>query len=340
MLGLRGAACDPQCTIDRCLSAHQKPEQLHYAQVMCPEADEYLQAGIRCHRLGLLDRALENLVTAAALATDADMRTVAMTYQSNVLRAQCQWDQAVAVARHAREVAAAAGLSTRAAEAWIAEANVHLARGEFEAALPVFYKILDSATDARIRGVVLQNIGNIRAQCGVMPQAETAFAQSFVWFERAGSVLGQAIARHNQGRARLDRGDGPGAVPILESALELAREAEDGELVANTLLSLAEALLPTDLPRAEDLACTALGHFRTSGNHLAHLEALRLLGDVNARRGHPEQARACYERGLVLARQLGAQVEIATLDRRMRSLADVPPPASPPASPPKAVLEA
>lgn len=288
---------------------------------MCPEAEEYLQSGIRCLRLGNLDRALVDLVTAVTLARDAELRSVAMTYQSNVLRAQCQWDSAIAVARQSREIAAEAGLTTRAAEAQVAEANVHLARGEFEAALPVFHALLDTTPDARLRGVALQNIGNIRAQCGMFVQAEAAFTESAHWFQRAGSLLGQAIARVNQGRARFDRGDLAGAVPILEDGLTLARQAEDGELVASTLSNLAEALLPTDPARAEDLACTALGHFRTSGNHLAHLECLRLLGDINARRGHVDEAVACWERGLALARELGAKVELELLEKRVRSVA-------------------
>jgi tetratricopeptide (TPR) repeat protein len=287
---------------------------------MCPDAEEYLQSGIRCLRLGNLDRALVDLVTAVTLARDAETRSVAMTCQSNVLRAQCQWDSALAVARQSREVATEAGLATRAAEAQIAEANVHLARGEFEAALPVFHALRDSTTDPRLRGVALQNIGNIRAQCGMFAQAESAFTESYDWFGHAGYRLGQAIARVNQGRARLDRGDAAGAVPLLESGLALAREAEDGELVASTLTNLAEALLPTDPARAEDLACTALGHFRTSGNHLAHLECLRLLGDINARRDHADEAIACWERGLRLARELGAKVEVAMLEKRVRGL--------------------
>ena len=291
-----------------------------YEQGMCPDADDYLQSGIRCHRLGLLDRALVEFVTAVGLAESAEVRSVAMTHQSNVLRAQCQWHSALEVARQSREIAEQAGLVTRAAEARIAEANVYLARGEFEAALPVFHALLKDTTEPRLRGVALQNIGNIRAQCGVLAQAELAFAESFKWFERARFPLGQAIARCNQGRARLDRGDAAGAVPLLESALVLAKEAEEGELAASTLVNLAEALLETDPERAEDLACTALGHFRHSGNHLAHLECLRLLGDVNARRGHAEQAVACYEKGLRIARETGARGEVVVLEKRMREV--------------------
>ena len=299
----------------------QITESSHNEQGMCPEAVEYLQSGIKCQRLGLLDRALVEFVTAVGLADDPDLRSVAMTHQSNVLRAQCQWQSAIEVARQSRTIAMHAGLETRAAEAWIAEANVYLARGEFEAALPVFHALLESTTDARLRGVALQNIGNIRAQCGVFQQAESAFSESFRCFEHAGFLPGQAIARTNQGRARLDRGDLAGAVTLLEDAVKFAKHAEDGELVASALINLAEALLPTDPERAEDLACTALGHFRSSGNHLPHLECLRLLGDVNARRGHGDEAVACYEKALLIARKLEARVEVTTLERRIREVA-------------------
>lgn len=296
---------------------------------MCPEAEEYLRSAIRCQRLGLLERALAELDAAIVLAEDDDLRARALTWQSNVRRARCEWDAAVAAARRAREVATRAGLGIRTAEAWIAEANVHLARGEFEAALPIFHELLDATDDARLRGVALQNIGNIRAQCGMLRQAEQAFARSFSCFERAGYLLGQAISRINQGRARLDQGDAAGAVPILEGALALAREVEDAELVGRTLVNLAEALLPTDPLRAEDLACTALGHFRTSGSHLSHVECLRLLGDINARRGDVAQASACWVRGQAMARRLDAQVEVATLERRLQGIAravdDAPP---------------
>ena len=82
---------------------------------MCPDAIEHLESGIKSQRLGLLDRALVELVRAVAVADDPDVRATAMTWQSNVLRAQCQWDSALTVARQAREIATQAGLTTRAA---------------------------------------------------------------------------------------------------------------------------------------------------------------------------------------------------------------------------------
>jgi tetratricopeptide (TPR) repeat protein len=288
---------------------------------MCPDALQCLEDGIRSQRLGVLERALERFRAAAALTEDADIRSLAMTHEANVLRAQCDWRGALAAARLSRSIAAAAGLATRGAEASIAEANIHLARGELSAALPIFYELLDDVTDPRLRGVVLQNIGNVHAQRGMLGLADAAFAASCTWFERAGYVRGQAIVLNNQGRVRLERADFAAAAALLERALVLARDADDGELIAGTLINLAEALLPTHPARAEELVCTAYGHFRTSGNHLRHLECLRLLGDINEQSGHPEQAAACYRRGLVLAREHGANGEVKSLEMRLRRAA-------------------
>jgi len=287
---------------------------------MCPEAQEYLDDGIRSQKLGVHDRALESFMTAAALAESPEMRAQALIHQANLLRERCQWESAIGVAQQARLVALEARLPTLVGESFLAEANVHLARGELDEALPVFHRLLDHAIDARLRGLALQNVGTIHAQQGTLDMAEAAFSASYTFFERAGYLRGQAIARNNQGRARLDGGDVEGAGRVLEEALALAREAEDRELVASTLVNLAEALLPSDAERAEGLACTALGHSQMSGSPLRQVEALRLLGDIHARRGHREEAEKLWVRALAIARPVQAQVEIAALEARLQGL--------------------
>lgn len=256
-------------------------------------------------------------MAAAALAEDDDLRAQALTHQADVLRTQCDWTAALEVAQRSRVVAMRAGLRARADEACIAEANVHLARGQFDDALPIFEEVLASTDDPRLRGIALQNIGSIQAQGGMLDAAIATFGESYSCFEEASYLRGQAIARNNQGRAALDGGDPVTAAVILEEALVLAREADDGELIGLALLNLAEALLPLHPTHAEELAATALGHFRTSGNRWRHVEALRLLGDINLHRGHDYEAVACWQRGLALAREIDALVESALLQSRL-----------------------
>ena len=199
---------------------------------MCPDAAEFLRDGMRAEQLGVLDRALDDYMAAAEFASDEDVRTQALTRQADVLRTRCDWEAALDVAQRSRSVAMRAGLRLRAAEACIAEGNVHLSRGKFDDALPIFEEVLASSDDQRLRGIALQNIGSIQAQQGMLEAAVATFGESFTCFEKAGYLRGQAIALNNQGRAALDGGDATSASRILEEALVLAREVEDGELAS------------------------------------------------------------------------------------------------------------
>lgn len=155
-----------------------------------------------------------------------------------------------------------------------------------------------------------------------VPAAERAFQESYGCFQQAGYARGQAIALNNRGRIALDRGDAALAESILDRALDAARLVEDGELVAIAMANYAEAILARgDATRAEAMACSALGHFECSRNTWRSVECLRLLGAINQHRGNREEASRCYDRALVLAREIGARVEIAALEDCLRRLA-------------------
>src|SRR5205823_12849946 len=127
-------------------------------------------------------------------------------------------------------------------EATVAEANVLMCRGEFEAATAVFESLLASAPEPRLRGVVLQNLGSMLAQRGQLGAAERSFSESYGFFRQAGYRRGEGIALNNYGRVALDRRNVTMAERLLEDALAVAREVEDNELIALATLNLAEAL--------------------------------------------------------------------------------------------------
>lgn len=285
-----------------------------------------LAEGIRAEKLGVLDRALAAYEQAASTATDPDVIAEAMTRQADVLRVQCDWDRALVTARRAQEVAVDAGLSNRRAQALNAEASVLLARGDLDGADPLLGEMVRVSDDIRLRGIALQNLGSVRAQRGDLDAAERMFAESFACFRDCGYERGQAIALNNQGRVALDRGDAVHAKAVLEQALTAARHVEDEELIALATTNLSEATLVSgDYPRAHDLVCSALGHFRESGNRWREVESLRLLGTINERRGYRDEAERCYMRALELATQIDARLEVETLGRALARLADLPP---------------
>jgi tetratricopeptide (TPR) repeat protein len=273
-----------------------------------PDAVELLEEGQRFERHGVLDRALESYAEAAEASADPTVVAEALRLVSRVHRTRSEWEPAIEAARRAQQVARDAGLDAAATEGVIAEANVFLCRGEFDAARSLFNDVLDATTEPRVRGIALQNIGSILAQQGQLGAAERAFGESFGCFHQAGYQRGEAIALNNHGRVALDRGDAAGAIPLLEQAIHAARAVEDAELIALATLNYAEALEARgDYRGAEEMASTALGYFTTAGNRWREIECLRRIGTINERCGDVADAERCYDRALRLAEEIGAR---------------------------------
>lgn len=286
-----------------------------------PEPSELIAEGVRAERAGALDRALEHFRAATEATDDPALRAKAFTHTADVLRERCEWDFALAAAREARSLAESALAEQLVYEARIAEANVLMCRGDFDAADPLFSAIAASAIDPRIRGIALQNLGSMYAQRGNVPAAECAFSESLASFETAGYARGEAIALNNLGRLALDRGDCPVARGILERALGLAREVEDAELAALASVNLAWAHCELGaMDRSQDLAMSALGYFSECGNRWREIECFRLIGIINEKCEDFPNAKRCYELALNIAEQIGSDREIETTRKHIMAL--------------------
>jgi tetratricopeptide (TPR) repeat protein len=278
-----------------------------------PDTNELIDEGIAAERLGLLDRA-ETCYALAAAADDPAVQAVALTKLADVHRSRAQWDAALDLARRAQCVARTISEHSILDEAVVAEANVLMCHGDFAAATALFESLLATTKEPKLRGIILQNLGSILAQKGQLGAAERAFSESYGFFRQAGYRRGEAIALNNYGRVALDQRNPELAGSMLEDALLIAREVEDGDLIALTTLNLAESLARRgEAKRARDLASAAFGHFDSCGNSWRQVECLRLLGAVHESEDCLEDAERCYERGLALAEQIDAQSEIATV---------------------------
>jgi tetratricopeptide (TPR) repeat protein len=277
--------------------------------------------GVRAERAGALDRALEAYRAGASAAVDPETRAEALTREADVLRSRCDWDAALTAARRAQEVASAAGLDQRLAEAIIAEANVQMCRGEFAEAMQKFSEIANGSTDPRLRGIALQNIGSMHAQMGQPRAAVRAFTESLGNFRKADYLRGEGIALNNLGRLALDSNDCASARPMFERALELARSVEDSDLAALASLNLAWAHCHSgDLDRSQDLAMAALGYFADCNNRFREIECLRLIGDINERCEDLPNAARCFQLALNLAEQIGSEPEMRVTRDRLTAL--------------------
>jgi tetratricopeptide (TPR) repeat protein len=273
-----------------------------------------LDDGIRAETHGDLERAV-SLFAAAASSDNPAIAAEALTRLADVRRSRGEWETALAAARRGRDIARSAGLDTLTLHAIIAEANVLLCRGDFVDARTLFDQVLGLTADPRMRGLALQNLGSIMAQQGELGAAERYFAESYGQFQHAGYRRGEATALINYGRVTLDRGNPELAEDLLCQAINAAREIEHAELTALATLNLAEARCRRgDTTQAEDLASEALGVFSGCGNRWRQIECLRLIGAIHEERGDCENATRCFERGLAIAHEMGAAVEIRSLN--------------------------
>jgi tetratricopeptide (TPR) repeat protein len=287
---------------------------------------EQLEEGLRLQKAGLLEEALQ-LYDAAARSTDATIRATALCRKADLYRVWSRWDQAADSARESAALARRAGQYSLYAEAINAEANVYHQRGEFDAAVPLYERVVEMPVDDRVRGLALQNMGAIAAQRDDLDSAERLFLDSYWHFRRAGYDWGVAFVLNNQAAAALDRGRYASAASIARQAMEAARQVDDFELLGIATLNYAEALAAQDdLTRAESLAAGALGFFVLAKSDVHRAQCLRVLGDIYARRGETSRARACYMQGLEAAVPLGSRVDTEKLRAGLASLgpSDVP----------------
>jgi tetratricopeptide (TPR) repeat protein len=302
----RSSSQDPSPSADHAPGAPAIPERR-------AAGSDSLDDGVRAEMAGDLDRAAA-LFGVAANATDPAVAAEALTRLADVRRSRGEWESAIDAARRGRDIARASGLDPLVAHANIAEANALMCRGDFAAARTLFEQVLTLTVDARMRGLALQNLGAIMAQQGELGAAERYFAESYGQFQRAGYRRGEATALINYGRVTLDRGDPKLAEDLLCQAINVARDAEHAELMALATMNLAETRARLgDTAQAEDLASEALGVFSGCGNRWRQVECLRLIGAIHEQRGDAENATRCFERGLALAEEMGAAVEIRSL---------------------------
>lgn len=286
------------------------------------DAAELIADGVRAERTGALDRALDAFRTVAETSRDPGYRAQALTHEADVRRAQCDWVAATEAARRAQGIAWDADLPERYLEALNAEANILSARGRFDEARPILERVAAGATDPRLRGIALQNLGTIHAQSGQRGAAERAFSESLGNFHKAGYDRGECIALNNLGRLALDGGDCARARPLLERAFAVARRLEDEDLAAIASLNLGWSLCEVgDVDRAQDHAMAALGYFAGCENRWREIECFRLIGDINMRCEDHANAERCYRISLTFAEQIGCEPEARATRDRLAALA-------------------
>ena len=288
------------------------------------DPQDLIETGLRLEKNGELERALDLYRQAEHEAKDALTISESVRRQSIVMQRRSEWESSIALARRAGEIASAHGLMDQFAQTLNTEAATLLMRGDFPGASQLFDRVVQgTSANPRVRAIALQNLGTIAAQSGEWTRSRECFRESVSCFQRAGDAWGEAVALNNYGRAALDHGNMMMAEELLEQAVAAARRVEDFDSAALATLNQAEAQAGMGrLARALELATTALDFYATSGNAFRHSEALRILGDIDLKRGDRDAARQRYVDALALASAANAPVEMNLIRSRIAALGD------------------
>ena len=283
-----------------------------------------LEEGLRYHRLGMLDEALENYRVAIDGASDPEVLSEGYCREAHTYRAGCRWDEAIHSARRSATVALGARLDEKYAQALNAEAIVHQERGAFDAAMTLFEIIVRMTVSDRLSGITFQNMGAIAAQRADLGTAKEYFRESQRYFARAGYPWGEALALNNQSAAALDAGNLKEAEVIAGHAIVAAKKVGDLELLGGAMLNLAESIAPQRrLDQAETLALDALRYFEIEENDLRRAQCYRVLGDIKVLQGCRADAERLYSQAIGLARSVGSEREATRIGDAMELLRTV-----------------
>ena len=149
-------------------------------------------------------------------------------------------------------------------------------------------------------------IANIRGHRG---EALALYQLAVPAYQRLGHLIGLAESLHNMAISFRDLGQLDSADDCERRALDYAREAGGGPLLALAHLGRAELALRTgDAGLAEAAARRAADHFAGLPDQIREADALRVAGAAAVAQGKVDAATEALERALELARAYGSSL--------------------------------
>jgi class 3 adenylate cyclase/tetratricopeptide (TPR) repeat protein len=283
------------------------------------------QAGSPVSSLRWLTRALHMLKGAGGSAVQAQRARLSATY-SAVRAGQGRADEAIRWADRAISEAGDVGASEALANAHYMIAWTKVNQGElgqaahFEQALSLFERL----GDVKRQGDVLTYYGAMAYWEGRWDDALVLYERGRERSERAGDVVGAAIASMNIAEVRSDQGRLDEAEGPARDALRVFRSAAYPELIATDCGILGRIVSRAGRhEEAEGILSEALEQAERSGAHLIEVGTLGVLAEDRVRFGDAEGAFAYLDRADTRASAVGGAGVYEPLLERVRGCAHV-----------------
>lgn len=283
---------------------------------------DILADGIRYERGGAVHRARECFETVARAAEQAPAEAAEAWWRlANLHRLHSSWDDALAAARTAGDLARAHGLSNTEADALNIEGAVWSMRGDFGRAKVLYARMLDLASTQATRAKALQNLGTVAAEEGDLDEGERLFSESREAYRAASDARGEANSLLNIGLLQLNRGLPDVAARTLEMAVAAARQAGDLEMHAVALLNHGMALCALGKDgEAEGRITTAYGQFTIADTPVQRVLCLMQLATLALNRGEQGAARVCLSHARDVATTAELPRELRMIDTQLAAL--------------------
>jgi tetratricopeptide (TPR) repeat protein len=282
-----------------------------------------LEDAIRFCRAGAYEEALRRLQALLAVpgALAPAERSVALRHCADARRGQSRWAEGLEFAVAAVLAAEQSADTDLCAEARNAEGAIYHAQGKLEEARVRYTAALACGPSTRVRGILHQNLGTLAALQRDYAAATESFAVSLEAFREAGYLRGIITAQINAGWVLIEQRQYEAALVLLTQARGEALAEEDWDLYAEAAMNFAQAQFGRgDFESALAATVEVLGHFTNGSNVRRQAECYHLLGQIHVRQGDTEAARALLHRGLILARNVGATIEVNEIEGALSAL--------------------
>jgi tetratricopeptide (TPR) repeat protein len=281
---------------------------------------EQLAKGERAEAIGdyVAAAAAYSAVTGASdetLAADAYFRLGRISWrQGRFSAALAAFDTALALAERAQNVELCARVQNGIGAA-------HYAGGAHPAARRAYAGALARTSDPVMRAKIVLNLGVIQNIEGNLADAHEHYERAFRLFTEHGDTASATLALHNRGMVEADLARWNDADASFLAALALATDAENGEMIAKTLVNRSEVLLQRGaVMEAIEHCDSALKIYARVGDEVGRGEGLRWRAQALERTGDLAAAERNASEALQIAMRCGARLLEAETSRHLGML--------------------
>jgi tetratricopeptide (TPR) repeat protein len=246
------------------------------------------------------------------LAADAYFRLGRVTWrQGRFASALAAFESALVLAERAQNVELCARVQNGIGA-------VHYARGDYPAARRAYAAALARTSAPGMRAKIILNLGVIENIEGNLADAHEHYERAFHLFTEHGDTASATLALHNRGMVEADLARWDDADASFLAALALATEAENGEIIAKTLVNRSEVLLQHGaVQESIDHCDRALQIYARVGDEVGRGEALRWRAQALERTGDFVAAERSATEALHIAVRCGARLLEAETSRQL-----------------------